>query len=116
MPRGTKLTEEEKIQILCFKNEGLNHRKFSKQVNRSKTVVTNFLADPEGYNNKKRPGRPSKITPRHLRRLFNKASKGNLSSSELQKTIDIPVSSRRIRQLLNESKRFKYVKKKQHQI
>ena len=62
-------------------------------------MVTNFLADPEGYNNKKRPGRPSKITSRHLRSLFNKASKGNLSSSELQKTISILVTPMRVRQL-----------------
>ena len=100
MPRGTKLTEEEKIQILCFKNKGLSHRKIAKQVTRSKTVVTNFLADPEGYNTKKRPRRPSKITPRHLRRIFNKASKGNLSFSELQKTLDLSISSGRVRQFL----------------
>ena len=112
MPKGTKLTNEEKIRILCLRNEGLSHRKIAKIVKRSKTAITNFLAGPDEYNKNKSPGRPAKVTPRDLRRLFNKASKGNLSSSELQKTLDLPVSSGRVRQLLRSSKRFKYVKRK----
>ena len=69
------------------------------------------MADHDQYNKNKSPGRPAKVTPRDLRHLFNKASKRNLSSSELQKTLDLSVSSGRVRQLLRSSKRSKYVKR-----
>ena len=71
MPKGTKLTNEEKIRILCLRNEGLSHRKIVKVVKRSKTVIKIFLADSNKYNKNKSPGRPAKVIPRDLRRLFN---------------------------------------------
>ena len=79
---------------------------------RSRTVVRNYLKDPESYGTRKRPGHPLKITNTARRRLFREASKGQSSSRDLQKSPNLPITPRRIRQLLHESPNLVYRNKK----
>ena len=47
MPKARKLTEAERARILDFSKQGLSQRAIADKVNRSKTVICNFLKSPE---------------------------------------------------------------------
>jgi len=112
MPRNSGLSENEKGKISAFHLSGKSVSYIAKQLSRSRTVVSNFLKDPEGYGAKKRPGRPPKMTNTAKRRLFREASKGQSSSREMQQSLELPVTARRIRQMLNKSPNFVYRRRK----
>ncbi|CAM4841506.1 unnamed protein product [Rotaria magnacalcarata] len=46
MPSEMQLTESERKLILALHKKNKSHREIAKKINRSKTVVTNFLKDP----------------------------------------------------------------------
>uniref|UniRef100_A0A3P8U7G2 Transposase Tc1-like domain-containing protein n=1 Tax=Amphiprion percula TaxID=161767 RepID=A0A3P8U7G2_AMPPE len=54
---------------LPLEKQGLSQRAIAAEVGRSKTVILNFLKDPEHYGTKKSSGRPKKITPALSRRI-----------------------------------------------
>ncbi|KAJ8557035.1 hypothetical protein ON010_g8930 [Phytophthora cinnamomi] len=112
MPRGTKLTEEEQHRITAFSEAGLSERAIATRVQRSRPVVHAILSDPEGYTKVKRSGRPKKLTPKARRRLLREASKGQLSSAELKMALELPVSARRIREILQADPNMNYEKHK----
>eukprot|EP00644_Phytophthora_capsici_P003153 jgi/Phyca11/103161/e_gw1.7.57.1 len=111
MPRGPALTEKEKGVILALHKQGLSKRAISKDVKRSRPVVSAFLADPVAYNTTKRPGPAKKLTPTAERRLLREASRGKLSSAKLKKQLELPISERRIREILRANPKFKYEKR-----
>uniref|UniRef100_A0A671UCR8 Transposase IS30-like HTH domain-containing protein n=1 Tax=Sparus aurata TaxID=8175 RepID=A0A671UCR8_SPAAU len=53
----------QKDRIVELHKQGLSQRTIAAKVGRSKTVILNFLKDPEGYGTKKLSGRPKKISP-----------------------------------------------------
>ena len=112
MPRGNELMNEEKIKILALKAKGTRQKQISCLVNRSENVISKFLRDPENYGKRKRSGRPKSITQRDIKMLINEAKKGEKSSRQLKECQNLNLSTRRIRQILNESKNVKYLKKK----
>lgn len=111
MPRGRALTEKEKGEIEALHKCGLSERAIAKALERSRPLVHAFLANPDAYNTTKRPGRPPKLTLTAKRRLFREASKGRLSSPKLKTQLELPISARRIRELLQKSPEFKYEKR-----
>ena len=111
MPAGTKLSLEEQGKVLAFREVGLSKRECAKRVGRSAKAIRTFLNDPETYNTAKRPGRPTKLTPAAQRRLFRAASNSSLSSRELVNELELPVSSRRVRSLLQENPNLQYTKR-----
>ena len=112
MPRNSPLKENEKRQISAYQLEGKSISFIAKELSRSRTVVRNYLKDSESYGTKKRPGRPPKITNAARRRLFREASKGQSSSRDLQKSQNLPITPRRVRQLLQESPNLEHRNKK----
>ena len=52
MPRGTVLTDLQKGQIMAYNDANKSIRQIDVAINRSKTVVGNFLKNPEAYNAK----------------------------------------------------------------
>lgn len=64
MPRGTVLTDLEKSQIMAYKDANTSVRQIADATNRPKTVVANFLKNPEAYNSKKKGARPRKLSKR----------------------------------------------------
>ena len=62
---------------MAFKENGLNVSAIARKINRSRTVVNNFLQIPETYGKPKWPARPPELTPTCKRRLLREASKGN---------------------------------------
>ncbi|KAK1939242.1 Transposable element Tc3 transposase [Phytophthora citrophthora] len=109
-PRGPALADSEKGAILALQKQGLSKRAIAKDVNHSRLVVTAFLANPAAYNTIKRPGSAKKLTPTAERRLLQEASRGKLSSAKLKKELELPISERRIREILRACPIFKYEK------
>ena len=75
------------------------------KIKRSRTVVSNFIKNPELYGRTKRPSRP-KLTATVRRRLLREASKGNSCSKEQKLQLD--VTPRLVRQVLNQSSNLVY--------
>jgi transposase len=111
MPRGTVLSKEERGQVIAHVTHGMSERAIAKAIGRSRSVVHAFLLDPEGYNTIKRPGRPKMLTPAAERLLLRTASKGKLSSRELKQELKLPLSARRIRDVLAACPTLSYVKR-----
>ena len=74
MPRASKLSEFERGRIVELHKQGLSQRAIADTITRSKTVICNFLKDPESYGTAKSSGRPIKISPvlgRSIRRCVS---------------------------------------------
>ena len=106
MPRNFPLNENENGQISAYKLE-ISISFIAKELLSSRTVVRNYLKDPELYGTKKRPGRPPWITNAARRQLFREASKGQSSSRNLQKSQNLSITLR-VHQLLHESPNLVY--------
>ncbi|CDF32775.1 unnamed protein product [Chondrus crispus] len=100
MPKGKQLTDMEKRQILVLHNECLSVREIAESINRSKTVVHNFIKNPQEYRSKKRSGRPPKLMPALKRRVIREVSKGEKSANQICKALDLPVHRSRVQALL----------------
>lgn len=90
MAKEKPLSEFERGRIFELNRGGLSHRSIANEVNRSKTVITNFLRNPDQYGHKKSPGRQKKIIPSLDRRIRSLKKK---LQYEL-KSIEKPNSSR----------------------
>uniref|UniRef100_A0A672YZS2 Transposase IS30-like HTH domain-containing protein n=1 Tax=Sphaeramia orbicularis TaxID=375764 RepID=A0A672YZS2_9TELE len=69
MAKAKKLSLLERGRIVKLHKQGLSQRAIAAEVGGSKTVILNFLTDPEHYGTKKSSGRPKKITPALSRRI-----------------------------------------------
>ena len=108
MPKGRTLTEEEKTRISVYCKEKHSFSFIANKIKRSRTVVSNFIKNPERYGKTKRPGRRPKLTATARRRLPREASKGKSCSKELQQKLQLDVTLRRVRQVLNQSSNLVY--------
>ncbi|DAZ92428.1 TPA: hypothetical protein N0F65_000212, partial [Lagenidium giganteum] len=84
----------------------------AKLVGRSPTAVRNYIRDNDGYGTRKSGGRPPKVTPTAVRRLVRAASQTGQSSTKLQRDLELPIKTRRVRQILSGSKPLKYQTRK----
>ena len=103
MPRGTHLSEDEKISVMALHISGMAVNKICMQMNRSRKVIDSFLKNPEGYGKAKRTGRPSKLSDQDKRNLIREAKKTGKSSKQLKISMKLDVSDRYIRKLLSEN-------------
>ena len=67
-----------------------------------------LLRNPSQYGKKKRPGRPSKLTGAARRALLREAHKGHLYSSELVKTLRLPITASTVRGILRATPTIQY--------
>ncbi|KAG3247625.1 hypothetical protein PI124_g7690 [Phytophthora idaei] len=111
MPRGRVLTEKEKGEISALHKCGLSERAIATALERSRPLIHAYLTSPDTYNTTKRPGRPKQLTPTSEGRLFREASKGKLSAPKLKTQLQLDLSARRIRELLQKHPGFKYEKR-----
>ena len=109
MHRNSLFNENEEGQISAYKLEGKSICFIPRELSRSRTVMRNYLKGLESYVTRKRP---PKVTIAARRRLFLDASKGQSSSRDLQKSQNLPIIPRTVRQLLHESPNLVYRKKK----
>ena len=112
MPGGKPLTDIEKGQILAYHHENYSKRAIERMLKRSDCVIRSFLKSPSTYGTKKSRGGPKKFLSPDIRRLNREASKGRLSARELRNQLELPVTVRRVQQVLHANPNMVYKKRK----
>ena len=112
MPKAIQLTESEKRWILDLHKKNCSHREIAKKINRSKTVVTNFLKDPLKYGSRKRTGRRRKVDERTKRLIIRTASNKSISCANIIHDLNLKLSRWTINRVIKKSKILKKMKKK----
>ena len=110
MPRGKELTKEQIEEVYRLRAEGNSHLQIACAINKSKTVVTNLLKKRKRYRSKKRKGRKLKLTQREQRHIFRVMSNNNVSSSDIQREVSIPICRKTAYNYIKRNPNLKYMK------
>ena len=102
MAKGKILTKFEQGRIVDFQRCGLSQRAVANEIGRSKTVIANFIKNPDVYAFQKLSGRPNKISS-PLDRPIRKEVKRDSSpiSNQIKVNTNAEYNSQTIRQHLN---------------
>lgn len=112
MPKNSYLTPYEKGKIDAFLLTGKSVNSISKTIKRSRTAITNYIKRKDKYGIKKPTKGNSKLSRRDIRRVLHTASKTDLVSKDIKEQANVCVTPRRVRQILNQSENFKFLKLK----
>lgn len=112
MPRGKTLSVEEKAKIRAYKDVGLSNRAIAKKLKRSSTVIDNFVKLGEQYGKNRRYGQAKKLSAADKRLILRTARTQNTVSTRIAADLNLPVTPRRVRQLLAADKNLVYQKRK----
>ena len=112
MPRGSQLDANERVKILTLHEEKLSVPAIAKRTTRSKTVIYNFLRNPQAYDTQNHRSSRKKMTVRDERRLLRLASISPMYARELKVQLELPISPSRVRSCLNGIVHLKYLKPK----
>ncbi|CAF3327032.1 unnamed protein product [Rotaria socialis] len=112
MPRAIQLTERERKLILAWHKKNIPHREIAKRINRSKTVVTNFLKDPLNYGSRKPTGRRKTVDGRSKRLIIRTASNKSIPCSNIISDLGLKMSRWTINRVIKRSNILKKMKKK----
>lgn len=112
MPKRCALTSEEKAKINAYHECGKSHRAIAKLIERSQMVVSSYLKNPARYDMKKKRGVKSKLTPADKRRIARLASNSTRSSRQIVEEMQLPVTPKRVRQIINSVPHLKSAKMK----
>jgi len=91
----------------------MSRRAIAKLLKWSPNVVNTFLKDPREYGWNFSNHIRSKVSAKDKALLFHEVSKTGSSSSKLVGDLNLTISNCRVRQLLNDSKHFKFAKWKE---
>lgn len=112
MPRGPRLTEEEKGRVLAHHRDGRSNRWIARELKRSEHAVRNVLTCRTATKPSKKVGRKAKCTKRIARRVFRLATVKKFSSKRVSVELGGVLRPSTIRKLLNSSKLAKWIKRK----
>jgi transposase len=112
MPKAKYLTDFEKGKIEAFNRAGLSQRQIAVEINRSQTVVKNYLRKKENYGVKHRTRGNQKFTRRDKSRILNHARANNSTSTDIKSTLNLDLSTRTIRRILHNDNHMKFGKMK----
>lgn len=112
MPSVVRLSAEEIAQIKAYKDMGLSNLAISKKIERSHHVVNNYfkLGDSQYGKNQCKRGNP-KISQRQRSAILRAASSGDVTAGQIKTEHNLPITKRRIQQILSKSGRFKWTKR-----
>lgn len=110
MAKGTRLTEEERRIISLFKEEGHSNVSIARKIGRSEKAVRNFLKMGSKYGIKRATKGRTKVSLRMKGQIRHEATRNRLSCSQIKQKLDVPVTSRHIARILNESPNIKWKK------
>ena len=111
MPRGKLLNKDEQVKIMAYKDAGFSNREIALKISRSHNLVNNFVKLGILYGKNHRKGGNKKLSRRQISLILRAASNQNVTAGQIQAELDLPVSKRRIQQILRKSKRFVWTKK-----
>ena len=104
MGKNGKPLAKEKGKNLAFRKSDFYVTLIVKKISRCRSALNNILQNPEVYANSKRTGRPPKLSPTTLSRLFWEASEGEKNSRNFLTRLE--VTSKSVHQILLGSKNF----------
>jgi len=107
-----RLSDVEKGMILAMHHELRSQREIARTLGRSRYAVQRFLKNQEPSNQREERGTRPKLSPTQKRAMLREASKGNSSASDLRKELQLPVSVRRVQQIMHDSPHLCYRKRK----
>lgn len=103
MGSGKTLTATERGKIDAFKELGLSGREIARRLNRSKTVVNSYLADPQHYG-KNQKGRTAEATTlREKRLILRLASNSTLPATKIRANSGVSASIATVRRIIRKS-------------
>lgn len=116
MPRGTYLSENEKGQIDGMRraNPDISVYAIAKALDRSFTVVNNYLANPGEYGTKSgNAGRKPKLSDRDKRNVVRTAANAHrthqvIYANQIASQLNLSVSRQTIYRTLNDSTHFDF--------
>ena len=113
MGKRPKLSDFERGRVVELRNQGLSQRAIAERINRSQTVIKNFLRDQQGYGAKNRGGRPKKLNDRDMRALRRALRQtSGLSTARLKEETGVEVHRETVRRAIK-SAGLKYLKRLQ---
>lgn len=103
MVRGALLSPEERAKVDILQAEGYSLRGIGKALKRSRHAVTTYLKDRKTYGKGKGGAWKKKMSDKDKRMIVREVAKGHFTASQLKARLDLPVGTRRVQQVLNES-------------
>ena len=110
MGRKKHLTFDEIRTIEILKQTGLTNRSIGTKISRSEFAVRSALKNKQRSINVSKKGKYSKITTIQIKKIRYEATKNRLSASKIVKKLSLPITSRRVQQILKNSPGIKYKK------
>lgn len=113
MGRKPGLTQHEQGVIDGLHMQKLSVAAISRTIKRSRCVVQRYISDPQGYGKRKMTSGNSKISALDARHILREGAKGSSSAAQIKFTLSLPITKRRVQQLLSSSEHLQYRKFKQ---
>lgn len=108
MPCGKLFSDTEKGQILAHAHHGMSKREIATTMSRSRDAITRFLNRPHPSQQTPFKPRNKKLSQQTVRRIICEASKTKKSAAEIKISLQVPVTVRRIQQILSGSTHLRY--------
>lgn len=105
-----RLTESERSMILAYNECGWVKCDIARRLNRSWTVIDNFLKNPESYGTKKSPGRPKTLTNRDERAIINCIKKSPSSLMDIKYSLNLQQAKSTIWRFVNKCSELQYLR------
>lgn len=112
MGKGKRLSEYERGQIDAFVESGMKIQQIASSLERSYTVVKNYVENREFYGQKNNGGRPTKLSDRDKRHIVQLASNESTSATQIKDTLQLPVSRQTVWRVMANSEVLKHEKMK----
>ena len=103
MSRGKYLTELEKAVVRELKKDGKSNREIARRIGRSEAVIRNVLKKSNAYGVKKKTKGNSKISNRDRNRIIQLGETGNYSAAQIKEELSLPITNKRVAQILRGS-------------
>jgi len=112
MGKGKVLNDYDKDQIDAFHKSGRSNKEIVKLIHRSKTVVDNYIKDPESYSNNHCGGRPRATTDKERRKFLMDIKNNKMTINEARGANQIKASHTTMRRVCHESETTQFLKMK----
>lgn len=111
MLRGKVLTTEARAKIDAYRDSGLSNREIPLKMNKSAMCIHNYLRLGENYDKNQYTGSNRILTKRDHLRICKEIVTGNQTAREVTTILDLPVTIRRVQQILNTDHRLNWTKR-----
>lgn len=112
MGKGTTLSTEDVAKIEAFNESGLSIRAIATKIGRSSTAVYNVIKLKDNYNKNRKNNNNQKLTTRQNAAIIRSGLQQNITASQIRADMQLPVSTRRVQQILSGSNRLVWKKMK----